>query len=205
MAPVPWVTTPPDLIEQIVAVLLGNKNPQAFRIRPSSGDGGLDVLAPASRQGYFDVYQVKKFATNLDDGQKRQIADSLKRAHDTHNDPSNPFLIETWLLTLPLDPTREQYKWLKDEASALHVPFNIEWRGLGFLEGLAADYPQVIDYYLRDGRDRLEDSIAILRDLAQLSASQSGAVLEQADVASRLGKLRKRSTETTLTIDTTLR
>jgi hypothetical protein len=191
MAPVPWVTTPPDLIEQIAAVLLGNRNEQAFRIRPSRGDGGLDVLVPASRQGFFEVYQVKKFATNLDDGQKRQIVESLKRARDTHNDPSNPFLIETWLLTLPLDPTREQYQWLKDQASALHVPFNIQWRGLGFLEGLAADYPQVIDYYLRDGRDRLEGSIAILRDLAQLSASKSGAVLEPADVTVRLGNLRE--------------
>ena len=189
MPPVPWITTPPDLIEQIVAVLLGNKNQRAFRIRPSRGDGGLDVLVPAARQGYFDDYQIKKFATNLDDSQKRQIVESLKRARDTHNDPSNPFLIETWLLTLPLDPTREQFKWLGDEATNLNVPFKVEWKGLTFLEGLAADYPQVIDYYLRDGKDRLQDSIAALRNLAQLSVSPTGAVLEPADVTERLGNL----------------
>lgn len=189
MPPVPWVTTPPDLIEQIVAVLLGNKNQRAFRIRPSRGDGGLDVLVPATRQGYFDDYQVKKFATNLDDSQKRQIVESLKRARDTHNDPSNPFLIETWLLTLPLDPTREQFKWLGDEAANLNVPFKVDWKGLGFLEGLAADYPQVIDYYLRDGKDRLQDSIAALRDLAHLSVSSTGATLEPGDVTERLGNL----------------
>jgi hypothetical protein len=136
VAPVPWVTTPPDLIEQIVAVLLGNRKAQAFRIRPSQGDGGLDVLVPTGRSGYFDVYQVKKFAVNLDDNQKRQIIESLKRAVETHNDPSNRFLIETWLLTLPLDPTREQYKWLLDEAADLKVPFKVEWRGLSFLEVL---------------------------------------------------------------------
>jgi hypothetical protein len=191
VAPVPWVTTPPDLIEQIVAVLLGNKDQQAFRIRPSRGDGGLDVLVPAARQGYFDDYQVKKFAANLDDSQKRQIVESLKRARDTHNDPSNPFLIETWLLTLPLDPTREQFKWLGDEAANLNVPFKVEWKGLGFLEGLAADYPQVIDYYLRDGKDRLQDSIAALRDLAQLSVSPTGAALEPGDVTERLGSLHR--------------
>jgi hypothetical protein len=189
--PVPWVTTPPDLIEQIVAVLLGNRNERALRIRPSQGDGGLDVLVPVARPGYFDCYQVKKFATNLDDSQKRQIVESLKRARDTHNDPSNPFLIETWLLTLPLDPTREQYQWLQDEAAGADVPFSVEWRGLRFLEGLAADYPQVTDYYLRGGKDRLDGSIAALRDLAQLSASRSGAALEPADAVDRLRSLRE--------------
>jgi len=71
-----------------VAVLLGNKNSQALRIRPSQGDGGLDVLMPAERQGYFDDYQIKRFATNLGYNQKRQILESLKRARDTHSDPS---------------------------------------------------------------------------------------------------------------------
>jgi hypothetical protein len=189
VAPVPWVTTPPDLIEQIVAVLLGNRNPEALRIRPSRGDGGLDVLVPAARPGYFDCYQVKRFATNLEDSQKRQIVESLRRARDTHNDPSNPFLIVTWLLTLPLDPTREQYQWLRDEAADANVPFDVEWRGLVFLEGLASDYPQVIDYYLRDGKDRLEGSIAALRDLAQLPASRSGTALEPADAVDRLRNL----------------
>lgn len=191
LVPVPWVTTPPDLIEQIVAVLLGNRDERALRIRPSQGDGGLDVLVPVARPGYFDCYQVKKFATNLEDSQKRQIVESLKRARDTHNDPSNPFLIETWLLTLPLDPTREQYQWLLDEAADANVPFGVEWRGLRFLEGLAADYPQVIDYYLRDGKDRLDGSIAALRDLAQLPASRSGTALEPADTVDRLRNLRE--------------
>jgi hypothetical protein len=116
---------------------------------------------------------------------------SLLRARDTHNDPSNPFLIETWLLTLPLDPTPEQYQWLLDEAADANVPFDVEWRGLVFLEGLAADYPQVIDYYLRDGKDRLEGSIVALRDLAQLPASRSGTALEPADAVDRLRNLRE--------------
>lgn len=189
MAPVPWVTTPPDQIEQIVAVLLGNKDERAFRIRPSKGDGGLDVLLPAEREGYFDDYQVKKFATNLDDNQKRQIVESLTRARDTHNDPTSPFLIENWHLTLPLNRTREQYKWLLDQAKDLKVPFKVEWRGLDFLEKLAADYPQVIDYYLRDGKDRLEASIVAVRDLAHLSVSATGAALEPRDVIERLGNL----------------
>lgn len=100
----PWVTTPPDLIEQIVAVLLSRRHPEALRIRASQGDGGLDVLVPAATPGYVDNYQVKKFATSLGDSQKQQIRESLKAARDTHNDQANPFLIQTWLLTLPMNP-----------------------------------------------------------------------------------------------------
>ena len=184
--PVPWVTIPPDLIEQIVAVLLAQRTPQAIRIRASQGDGGLDVIVPGNRPGYVVNYQVKRFAAGLNSSQKRQIRKSLIRARDTHNDPSSGLLIETWLLTLPLDPTREQLQWLMQEAADLDVPFTVEWRGRSFLEGLAADYPQVIDYYLRDGKDRLQETIKALRDLAQLPASATGAAMEPGDLIPRL-------------------
>lgn len=189
MAPVPWVTTPPDLIEQIVAVLLGNRYDRSFRIRPSQGDGGLDVLVPTATPGHFDDYQVKRFATKLEKPQKRQIIASLEAAINTHNDPESPFLIDTWYLTLPLNRTREQYKWLQDEVARLEPPFEVEWRDYDFLERLAADYPQVIDYYLRDGKDRLNEQIRVLRDLGQLGVSETGAVLEPKDVIERLRNL----------------
>ncbi|MCW2763325.1 MAG: hypothetical protein JWR85_3526 [Marmoricola sp.] len=41
-------------------------------IRPASGDGGLDVVVPVG-QDQHDVYQVKKFATNLTNGHKRRL------------------------------------------------------------------------------------------------------------------------------------
>jgi hypothetical protein len=189
VGPVPWVTTPPDLIEQIVAVLLSRRHPEALRIRASQGDGGLDVLVPASQQGYVDNYQVKRFATNLGDSQKRQIRESLKAARDTHNDQANPFVIQTWCLTLPLDPSREEIKWLAKAAARLQVPFKVEWRALPFLEGLVTAYPEVIDYYLHDGQDRLRGMIANLRDLARLPASATGAAVEPGDLTERLGAL----------------
>lgn len=191
MTPVPWVTTPPDLIEQIVAVLLGNRYEQSFRIRPSKGDGGLDVLVPTTEPGHFDDYQVKKFATNLGSNEKRHITESLEAAIKTHNDPDSPFLIDNWYLTLPLNPTREQYKWLADEVARLKPPFKVEWRALDFLERLAADYPKVIDYYLHDGKDRLNEQIKALRDLAKLGESETGAMLEPSDVLERLSNLRQ--------------
>lgn len=189
MTPVSWVITPPDLIEQIVAVLLGNRYDRCFRIRPSRGDGGLDILVPTEMPGHFDDYHVKRFATKLERPQKRQIVGSLEAAIKTHNDPDAPFLIDTWYLTLPLILTREQRGWLASEAERLESPFSVEWRDYDFLERLAADYPQVIDYYLHDGKDRLDAQIKALRDLGQLGISDTGAVLEPKDVVERLGSL----------------
>ena len=44
--------------------------------------------------------------------------------------------------------------------------------GLVFLEGLAGTYPALIDYYLRDGKDRLQTALesitAVLRTTLQL-------------------------------------
>lgn len=42
------------------------------------------------------------------------------------------------------------------------------WRGLDFVDGLAAKYPEVIDYYLRDGKDRLEATVQRLLSIAGL-------------------------------------
>jgi hypothetical protein len=189
VAPVSWATTPPDLIEQIVAVLLSRRHPEAVRVRASQGDGGLDVLVPSTTPGYVDNYQVKRFTTSLGDSQKAQIRSSLKAARDTHNDPSNRFLIQTWLLTLPMDPSGPEMAWLAKAASRLNVPFKVEWRPLPFLEGLVTDYPEVIDYYLHDGQDRLKVMIADLRDLARLPPSATGAAVEPGDLTDPLSSL----------------
>jgi hypothetical protein len=189
VAPVAWVTTPPDLIEQIVAVLLSRRHLEAVRIRASQGDGGLDVLVPSATPGYVDNYQVKRFTTSLGDSQKDQIRSSLKAARDTHNDPANPFLIQAWLLTLPLDPSRQEIDWLAKAADRLNVPFKVEWRPLPFLEALVTEYPEVIDYYLHDGQDRLQSMIADLRDLPKLPPSTTGAAVEPSDLTGRLTPL----------------
>jgi hypothetical protein len=54
-----------------LSVLLYSKHPRAVRVRPSRGDGGVDVLVPHPDQpGKTDVYQIKKFAENLTSNQK---------------------------------------------------------------------------------------------------------------------------------------
>jgi hypothetical protein len=185
-ARVPWDTISAGGIEQIVAVLLGCRNQRAMRIRLSQGESGLGVLVPTATPEGAEVYQIKSFATGLNASQKRQIRDSLTRAREAYNDRSSHFTINKWLLTLPLDPTKEQLEWLAEEAASLGVPFEVEWRGRSFLDGLAADNPQVIDYYLRDGKDRLQEAITVLRDLAQFSPSRATVAVEPNDVPRRL-------------------
>jgi hypothetical protein len=59
------------------------------------------------------------------------------------------------------------------------VDFPCVWRGLDFVDGLAAKYPEVIDYYLRDGKDRLESTVQRLLAIAGLknpAASPAGSM-----------------------------
>jgi len=58
-------------------MLLCRENPKAQRIRPSQGDGGIDVYVPNGDS--MIVYQVKAVSSNLTSNQKRQITNSLDR------------------------------------------------------------------------------------------------------------------------------
>ncbi len=208
MSPVPWVTVAPELVEKIVAVMLSRENGRAQRIRPSRGDGGLDVVVPsgANLPGPVVDYQVKYFATNLTAHQKTQIVHSLLSARDTHVDPASSFTIDRWLLTMPLDQTREQSEWLARLALTYEIPFPVEWRGLSFLDGLAAKYQDVVDYYLADGRSRLETAIKDLRGLVGLAdGSDPGHLLLPADVHEPSASCSSHSTKTTRTTCTSTR
>jgi hypothetical protein len=79
MAPVPWVTLDGAQFEQIIGVLLCRRHVHATRIRPSQGDGGVDVYVP-NGDGTLDVYQAKAYSTNLTAGQKTKIKTSLATA-----------------------------------------------------------------------------------------------------------------------------
>lgn len=94
------------------------------------------------------VYQVKSFSSNLTAGRKAPVERSFHRVLD-YAEGRGPQVTE-WYLTLPLDPTNENLAWLGSSTTGCGL--TAEWRGLGFLDGLAATYPAVIDYYLRDGK-----------------------------------------------------
>ncbi|MFJ2834605.1 hypothetical protein ACIO52_04515 [Nocardia sp. NPDC087230] len=116
MARVPWAALSGDEVEAVVSILLYNEYPRAQRIRPSQGDFGIDVIVPRSAPPHevWDVYQVKKFATNLDSSQKTQIEKSFRRLMIGLVRKKIP--VGDWYLVMPLDPTIENKldEWFSD-------------------------------------------------------------------------------------------
>lgn len=160
MGRVEWGRYSGEDIEEAIGILLRRKYSDALRIRPSQGDKGVDIVRIG--EDGATVFQVKKFAANLTAGQKTQISKSLRRVGDfIRDDNSAPHQIRRWNLVVPLNPTLENLKWFnkltKDE------DFECNWWGRDYIDGLAAEFPEVIDYYFRDGKERLA---VALKDLA---------------------------------------
>lgn len=154
MARVEWTRQSGEDVEAVVAMLLCSRYPDAVRVRPSQGDGGIDVFVPgpAGSGAERAVYQVKKYCENLNGTQKREIKKSYKRVLETSKNEG--WRITEWHLVMPLDPTSHNLGWLNHMIADADFPCEVN--GLIYCDTLAADYPKVIDHYLRDGKDRLQ-------------------------------------------------
>lgn len=184
MPRVEWAALEGGDVEAVLANLLYNTDDRAQRIRPAQGDFGIDVIIPATEAAEpWDVYQIKKFATNLTSGQKSQVVESFARLLIGLTREHLP--VGDWYLVMPLDPTLPNLQdWFKglpedgiefakklkkepltdaEEEEArewLNAPGRrIEWKGLPFCETLAGNFPYVIDYYLHGGAERLRDAV----------------------------------------------
>ena len=184
MARVEWTRLSGEEVETLVAVLLCRKFPNAVRIRPSRGDGGIDLVVPASENA-FEVYQVKKFASNLASSQKAQIEKSIARFESYRKEED--LKVSAWHVALPLDPTKENIRWLKEISK--DVPYDCDWRGLSFLDGLAAKFPEVVDYYVGDGRQRLEDTIGQLTKVMGMKPNKGDGVVSPSQLVSYFQEL----------------
>lgn len=106
--PIPWGNLSGEDMETLLAVFICKQRPEANRVRPSSGDNGID-LQVKNGDGTYDVYQVKKFAHTLKTSQKSQIKKSLKSLNDYIRETG--YKVANWYLVLPLDPTPQNLKW----------------------------------------------------------------------------------------------
>ena len=192
MARIEWAALSGDEVETVVSMLIFNEHPRATRIRPSQGDFGIDVLV--SRSGatsLADVYQIKKFATNLDSSQKRQIEDSFQRV--LVGLVRRGIALADWYLVMPLDPTIENaLDWFvelpdvvisrmssdvklgltAEEIGAITAwrqsPGRIiEWKGLTYCEALASKFWFVADYYLHGGSERIKSAVSEVAKILQ--------------------------------------
>jgi len=166
---VDW-SQPGETIEDLVAVLLRRENPMATQIRPSQGDGGMDVRAPFPTGG-VEIFQVKKFNSTLNASQLRQIKESYESLNEYRLE--HGLDVRAWHLLMPLNPTKENLEWF-DELTT-DAPFPCDWRGRDYLDGLAAKFPDVVDYYLQDRADRLALVVGQMLDLLRLTPKSEGA------------------------------
>jgi hypothetical protein len=157
MARIEWTRLAGEDVEQVIAIMTRRER-GGRRLRPSRGDRGIDILVPTDVPGVVNVMQVKKFAANLTPRQKAQIEESYDRLRKTVKERA--LRVRTWELVMPLDPTPENDEWFGELTRG--APFACVWCGLDYVDGLAAKYPEVIDYYLRDGKERLEAAVAAL-------------------------------------------
>jgi hypothetical protein len=162
-----------------MSVLLLQERPTAWRRRPSQGDGGLDVGEPTP-DGYH-VYQIKSFTGSMTSSRRGQVRQSLQRILD---DPRVDPPVTGWSLVVPMDQTSQDEEWFRQLTA--QAPFPCDWKGHLFWDSEAAKHAHVLDYYLRDGKARLEGRV---RDLQHL-LDQPGTPLRAADIGGKLEELR---------------
>ncbi len=157
MSLIEWTRLEPGQVEALVAMFVNRERPGSTRITPSRGDGGVDILdRGAGKTGGDVVYQVKRYTDGFTASQKVSVKDSW----DTlRSDPRwEDLRVEEWHLVMPWDPSPEAELWLQELAKDSDVPAT--WRGLAFVEQLAAKFPDVVDYYLNGGAARIREAQA---------------------------------------------
>jgi hypothetical protein len=170
---VAWARLSGEEVEEVVAIFVCREHPRSNKVRPSRGDGGVDILVPPKPgESFSTVYQIKSFSgPGLTSSQKRQISDSLTQVRHTQKDQ-----LERWNLVVPMDPTPEQVAWFGELTR--DCPFECNWYGFTHLDSLAAKYDEVVDYYLRGGRAAVEKRMHNLLDATRLVASSSMSAAE---------------------------
>ncbi len=136
-----------ELFERVVAVLLGRVHPKARRIRPASGDGGVDIYAPIG-DDEVEIYQCKHFIDRIRWDQVTKSLDSLNsgEVHDRK--------ILRWWLVVPKTLSTKAKNTFDEKTK--DYPFDCDWFAEDQLDGLAADYPEVGEYYFGEGEMRLQ-------------------------------------------------
>ena len=167
MSRVEWSRRTADEIETLIGIMLCRLNPAATRIRPSQGDRGVDVYVPDGDE--WTVYQVKSFTGPLTSSHKRQIKKSWVSFTELVQEQS--LKIRAWYLIRPENPTWEDEKWLHELTDGAAFPCS--WQGLDHCEALAADHQSVVDYYLFNGKERLQGALTDLLAAMHVNAATS--------------------------------
>lgn len=182
---IPWTRYSGEDVESVLATFISLEERNAIKIRPSRGDGGIDLIVYLDAET-VDIYQIKKFAENLKNTQKAQIENSW---HELSATTAVLHVINSWHLVMPLDPTNENLRWAKELVEPSGTKFI--WDGLSRVDGWASKYPEVIDYYFSNGKEEVSEYAAKLLSMANLPDCSDPVILENRlrDLCSNLDKL----------------
>lgn len=170
VARVEWSRRTSGEVEEVLGILLQSEYPeQATRRRPGRGDKGIDVYRETP-DGWV-VYQIKSFTAALERTQWRQITDSWETFRNHVAEVG--LVVAAWHLVAPLNPTEGDEAKLAELTAGAAFP--CRWQGQDFCDAVAARHPQVIDYYLHDGREAHETSIAGLTSLLRMHTGTSAS------------------------------
>jgi hypothetical protein len=192
MARVEWSRQSGEDVEAVVGMLLCRRFPNAVRVRPSQGDGGIDIFIPGTAGWAKEraVWQIKRYCANLYSTEKRAIKRSFARFVETSK--KEGWQITEWHLVMPLDLTSQNLGWLDTYIADAEVDFPCETHGLLLCDTLAAKYPEIVDYYLRDGKERLQAELTNLtKILSRRSDRRDNEPLMPADIMSDLTSIYK--------------
>lgn len=183
---IPWTRYSGEDVESVLATFISLEERNAIKIRPSRGDGGIDLIVYLDAET-VDIYQIKKFAENLKNSQKAQIENSWQELSATT--AVMHVIINSWHLVMPLDPTNENLRWAKELVEPSGTKFI--WDGLSRVDGWASKYPEVIDYYFSNGKEEVSEYAAKLLSMANLPDCSDPVILENRlrDLCSNLDKL----------------
>ncbi len=171
-----WASYSGEAVEQVIAAYICLQFPSSVHVRPSQGDGGIDVIRSLDN-GSWAVYQIKRFSNNLGASQKKQIAKSWNSVIKYSQEKG--FTLKEWYLVMPLDPTKENLEWF----SRLTGDSEIEamWLGKTHVDGWAAEMPYVADYYLRDNRDAVLSIVKNMLGVAYPNVADIDGLANQAN------------------------
>ena len=183
---IPWTRYSGEDVESVLATFISLEERNAIKIRPSRGDGGIDLIVYLDAET-VDIYQIKKIAENLKNSQKAQIENSWQELSATT--AVLHVKINSWHLVMPLDPTNENLRWAKELVEPSGTKFI--WDGLSRVDGWASKYPEVIDYYFSNGKEEISEYAAKLLSMANLPDCSDPVILENRlrDLCSNLDKL----------------
>jgi hypothetical protein len=148
-----------DDVEALACALVLSGNPDGNRITPSRGDRGIDFRI-FNGTGW-DIYQVKRYSAKLT---ARQAGEIEKSWTAVASQVMPTLKVDTFTVVLPWDPSTERIEWLErlTEGSGVRA----RWIGRSHLDAMAADRPQLVDYFHGDGATRLHN---LLRDAMSAS------------------------------------